>query len=334
MHETQKLYDVVVVGGGAAGLAGALSLGRARRSVLVVDGGQPRNAPAAHMQNYLGSDGLPPAELLARARAEVTGYGVRIAPTEVVGARRSADGRFTIDLADGSTVRARRLLIATGVTDELPAVPGVAQRWGRDVLHCPYCHGWEVRDQPIGVLGTGPMATHIALLMRQWSADVVLFRHTAPELSTEQAAQVAARGVSVVDGEVRGLEVHEDRLTGVRLRSGELVERQAVVVTPRISPRLTGLDGLGLVPSENPAGTHLAADASGATAVPGVWAAGNVTDPMAQVIIAAAAGSKAGAMINADLITEDIDLAMAPEFSARAEAQVCERVLADSRHGL
>ncbi len=317
---SSEWYDVVVVGGGAAGLSGALALARARRSVLVVDGGQPRNAPAAHVHNYLSRDGAAPSELLAAGRAEVTGYGGRIISGSVASAARleGQDDRagFRVTLTDGSSVSARRLLVATGLVDELPDVSGVAERWGRDVLHCPYCHGWEVRDQAIGVLATGPMAVHQAQMFRQLSADVTLFLHTQPEPAAEESARLAARGINVVRGEVAALEVTDDNLSGVRLAGGQIVPRQAVVVAPRFNARAGVCASLGLATAElrvadQAIGASVPADPSGATAVPGVWVAGNVTDLMAQVIGAAAAGLMVGAAVNADLIAEDIKRAVA-----------------------
>ncbi|HWM07298.1 MAG TPA: NAD(P)/FAD-dependent oxidoreductase, partial [Actinophytocola sp.] len=164
--DTEQLmdeYDVVVLGGGAAGLSGALMLARSRRSVLVIDAGSPRNAPAEGVHGLLGHDGIAPAELLERGRAEVRGYGGQVVTGEVVTAARE-DAGFRLTLADGGSVRARRLLVATGLVDELPAVAGLRERWGRDVVHCPYCHGWEVRARVIAVLATGPMSVHQALL--------------------------------------------------------------------------------------------------------------------------------------------------------------------------
>ncbi|MGH3937465.1 MAG: NAD(P)/FAD-dependent oxidoreductase [Pseudonocardiaceae bacterium] len=295
----KEKYDVVVVGGGAAGLSAALTLARARRAVLVVDAGAPRNAPAGQVHNYLASEGMPPGNLLAAGRAEVTGYGGEVVTGTVTSAQpldgKEAGEGFRVVLADGRAVLARRLLVATGLVDELPDVPGVAERWGREVLHCAYCHGWEVRDQAIGVLTSGPLAVHQALLFRQWSADVTLFRHTGPAPSQAECEQLAARGIAVVDGEVAALEVTDDRLTGVRLRSGELIPRQAVVVAPRFTARADVLASLGLEPTEQQidghvVGSHVPADPTGATAIPGVWVAGNVTDLRAQVISAAAAG--------------------------------------------
>ncbi len=358
--ELAPSYDVVIIGGGAAGLSGALALGRARRTVLVIDAGDPRNAPAGHVHNYLTSEGMPPGDLLAKGRAEVAQYGVQVVRATATSARlltedsrgpqaRHGGDRFVVELDDGRTVRARRLLVATGLTDELPDVPGVVERWGRDVLHCPYCHGWEVRDQAIGILGTGPMATHSALLFRNWSDDIVLFRHTAPPLSDEQAEQLAARGITVLDGEVSALEVEDDRLTGVRLRSGEVVPRQAVVVAPRLLARSGPLTGIGLETTNMEMGGYvfgrsIPAELIGATSIPGVYVAGNVTNLMAQVITSAADGLGVGAQINADLIAEETALAVdalrsrrqgkGDLFSAGMEADMSERVLGSRRHGL
>lgn len=314
-------YDVVVVGGGPAGLSAALALARFRRAVLVIDSGSPRNAPAAGVHNFLTRDGIPPAELLAAGRAEVAGYGGELRTGTVTSARPLTGERddgpgFEVQLADGTAVAARRLLVATGLADELPDVPGVAERWGRDVLHCPYCHGWEVRDQAIGVLASSPLAVHQALLFRQLSDDVILFLHDSPPLPAEESEQLAARCIRVVTGEVAALEVADDRLAGVRLRSGEVIGRQAVAVQPRFAARADVLAALGLKPAElemagHVIGSQAAADPAGATAVPGVWVAGNVSDMRAQVITSAAAGLNTAAMINADLVTEDTSRAVA-----------------------
>ncbi|MFJ2849555.1 NAD(P)/FAD-dependent oxidoreductase [Streptomyces rubiginosohelvolus] len=317
----QQRYDVVIVGGGAAGLSGALALGRARRSVLVIDAGEPRNAPASHVHNYLGRESTPPGELLAIGRGEAAGYGAEIVEGRVASAERlpgDGDGNhgFRVVTEDGRSVEARRLLVTTGLVDELPPVPGLAARWGREVLHCPYCHGHEVADRPIGVLSTGPLAVHQALMWRQWSDDVTLFLHTGPEPTEEEYEQLAARGVAVVDGEVTGLEVADDRFTGVTLASGRVVPREALVVQARFVARSAVLESLGLKPVAQEMGgavigSYIPTDPTGATEVPGVWAAGNVTRLTEQVIGAAAAGLMAGGAVNGDLITEDTRLAVA-----------------------
>ncbi|MDW5328915.1 NAD(P)/FAD-dependent oxidoreductase [Plantactinospora sp. KLBMP9567] len=304
--------DVLVVGGGMSGLGAALTLARSRRSVLVVDAGQPRNAPAAHSHGYLTRDGVSPLELLRIGQGEVRSYDGTIISAEVTALERLADGGFQATLSDGTNHRARRVLVTTGLVDELPDIPGLRERWGRDVVHCPYCFGWEVRDQPLGVLGTGPLAATHALMWRQWSDDVLLFRHTAPELTNEQHAQLTARGVSAVDGEVVGIEVTDDHVTGVRLASGQVVARSVVVVAPWFAARHALLDGLGVTVVQHPVGIgeQVQAEPTG-LAVPGVYVAGNVTDVTSGVLQSAASGVTAAAAINADLTAEDAARAVA-----------------------
>jgi thioredoxin reductase len=316
MNETDEIYDVAIVGGGPAGLSAALILGRSRRSVVVVDAGRPRNAPAAAVHGFLTRDGTPPRDLLAAARAEVAAYGVRLVDGEVTGAA-AGDGRFALTLAGGGqTLTARRLLVAGGLVDELPDIPGVRELWGDQVIHCPYCHGWEARDKPIGIVASGPMATHQALLFRQLSDDVVMFAHTHPP-TAEQRADLAARDIRVIEGEVAALEVADGSLTGVRLAAGETVAREVVTVAPRFVARTALLESLGVEATDHAGvGIRVAADPTGRTEVPGVWVAGNVTDHSAQVIVAAAAGATAGAHINADLVTEDVRRAAAAANAA------------------
>lgn len=297
--QSQPTYDVVVVGGGAAGLSAALVLGRARRRVAVVDSGSPRNAPATHMQGFLSRDGLPPAELLSIGRGEVDRYGVDRIDGEVV----EITAGLTVVLADGSSLAARRILLATGAVDQLPDISGARERWGRDFLHCPYCHGWEVRDEPIGVVGTDVLSVDHAHLLRRWSDDIVFFTHTSP-LTDDGRARLEANGITVVYGLVAGLAVAEDRLEGVQLADGRVVARAALFMRPTLRPRLAALiDTLGCETDE--AG-FVRVDATGRTSVAEVWAAGNVTDPRAQVITAAGAGSAAAIAVNADLLDEEI----------------------------
>lgn len=301
-------YDVIVVGGGAAGLSGAVALARSRRSVLVVDGSEPRNAPAAHVHNFLTRDGTPPAQIYAAGRDEVTRYGGRVETGQVTALNRDGEN-FRVEIGDRA-VTARRLLIATGLRDELPGVPGLAARWGIDVLHCPYCHGWEVRDQRVGILATGPGAVHQALLFRQLSPQVTVLRHTAPDLAGEQREQLRALGIAIVEGAVAEVEADDSGLTGVRLADGTRVALDALIVAPRLTARAELLSPLGLAPAEvrlggQVIGTRIEADPAGATSVPGVWVAGNLADVQAQVITSAASGLAAGAAINADLVAED-----------------------------
>jgi len=294
--------DVLIIGGGAAGLSAAVALGRSRRSVTVLDAGSPRNAPAEGVHNFLTRDGTPPAELLALGRKEVEQYGGVIVSGAARHARRIPGG-FAVTADDGRVFTARRLLVTTGLTDELPDVPGVREGWGHYVLHCPYCHGWEVRDQAIGILATSAFGVHQALLFRQLSDDVVLFQETEPE----QAAQLRARGIRIETVPVKAVDP-----SGVRLEDGSFVARQVIVVAPRFVANARILEELGLPAVEHPNGfgIHVPAKPNGATDVPGVYVAGNVTDLAAQVIVAAGQGLMAGAAINAELAEEEANDAL------------------------
>jgi thioredoxin reductase len=308
MTETYgETYEVIVVGGGAAGLSAALVLGRARRRTLVVDAGEPRNAPAEHMQGFLTRDGVPPAEFLAIGREEIKEYGVELVRDRVTDI---APG-FAVTLAGGRVVRARRLVVATGLKDALPGVPGVAERFGKDVLHCPYCHGWEVRDQAFGVLATSPLSVHQALMVSQWSKDVTLFLHTVAEseLSDDDLRRLAAAGVRVVPGEVAELVMTDDRLTAVRLEDGTAHAREVVFTAPRAVPRNGLLERLGAGFQETPFGSYPVVDGNWQTTVPGVYAVGNAAGFGEQVINAASAGYRAAATINGELLMSDLDTA-------------------------
>jgi thioredoxin reductase len=231
-------YDVAVIGGSAAGLSAALVLSRARRKVLVVDSGQPRNAPADQMHGYLSRDGLAPTELLAIGREEVKGYGGEVLQGTVAELAPNGRSGFRVRLTDGRRVSARRLLVATGLRDELPDIPGLAERWARDVLHCPYYHGWEVRDRRLAVLGGPPDAVRYAQIVRQWAADVVFFA-PAGSLTATDRSQLVARAIGVVEGPVARLVVEDDRLKGVEMTDGRMVARDALFVPPRLVPVAT-----------------------------------------------------------------------------------------------
>ncbi|PPF18503.1 NAD(P)/FAD-dependent oxidoreductase [Rathayibacter sp. AY1A7] len=299
--------DVLILGASFAGLAAATALGRSLRDVLVVDGGPPRNAPSPGAHNVLTRDGVPPTELVRLARAEAEGYGARVVEGEAVRASAGAEG-VTATLADGTVLRARRLLLATGVRDLLPEIPGLGARWGRDVLHCPYCHGFEVRGRRIGVLGSS-FAGHQAQMFRQLSDRTSILLHGAPAPAGDDAAALAARGIALVPGRVEKVLVEDDRLVGVVI-DGRRHELDALVVGPRVEGRLP--EGLGLELADHPSGVarHLAVDPMGRTGVAGVFAAGSLVEPMAQVVASSADGLRVGAAINHDLIEEEIAAAL------------------------
>jgi len=298
-------HEVIVIGGGAAGLAAAVALGRSCRSVLVIDSGEPRNAPANGIHNFLSLEGVAPGDLLKAGRAEVEQYGGEIRAGRAIGAEQLTEG-FAVTLEDGDRVTGRRLVVTTGLVDELPDVEGLRERWGRDVLHCPYCHGWEVRGQAIAVLGVGTGSVHQALLFSQLTDDLTLVTHTfVPDVESRRL--LAAAGVTVVDGRVQSVEVEDDAVTGLRLDDGRMVPATAITVATYMRARSGVLTSLGIetVPHPSGMGEHVVVDEMRQTSVPGVYAAGNVTDLSAQVMGAAAAGTMAGALANLDLVMSD-----------------------------
>ncbi len=321
----EQTVDAVVIGGGAAGLNGALILARSRRSVVVIDSGSPRNAPAEAVHGVIVLDGTPPSEVLRQGREQVRQYGGHVVFGEVVSAERaarSADGdlRFTVTLADGHRITARRILVATGLTDVLPQVPGLAEHWGHSVVHCPYCHGWEVRDEPIGILATGPASIDHAYLFRQLTEDLTYFTH-GTDLDEDNRTRFAARAIRVIDTPVTGVVNREDgALVGVRLADGQVVARRVLAVAAPMQARTQGLEGLGLSVQDTPKGRSFASGVAGTTEVPGVWVAGNATDLVAQVGASAAAGALAGADINRMLAIADTDAALQGIADASPEA--------------
>ena len=309
-------WDVIVIGGGAAGLSAALMLGRARRRTLVVDARAPRNRFAAHMHGVLGNEGVAPTALLQRGREEVAGYGVvdRVGTVVRVDLASGDDllaAGVAVTLDDGETLRARAIVVTTGMADDLPDIPGLAERWGDRVLHCPYCHGWEVRDQRLGVVMTSPLSMHQALMVRQWSDRVIAFTAGAGILPPDALERLLARGIEVVESAVVAIEGEDAAPLAVRTADGAVTEVDAIFTGGAPRPHEGFLDHLGLDRTENPMGSFLAGGMTGATSDPRIWVAGNVSNPGATVPMAMGAGAMAGAAVNGALVEAETQAAVA-----------------------
>lgn len=315
LRTVERHCDVAVIGGSAAGLAAALQLGRQRRSVIVVDSGQPRNAPATHIHGYLSREGSPPSEITIVGREEVRSYGVEVLAGEVSSVSHLDKDHFRVELVGGHVIVARRALAATGLVDELPDIDGLAHHWGRDVVHCPFCHGFEVRDRCIVQIVTHPMGLHPTALFRQLTSRLTVVVQNNVDVGDAEIEVLRAGGVEVRRGEVRRIITGEDgHVAAVELANHERIHADVVAVAPRFRARTEPFVPLGLEPAAHPSGLgdFVETDMTGATPVPGLYAAGNVTDPGQQVIQAAANGSRVGAVISFSLAAEDLHAASRP----------------------
>lgn len=310
------MYDVIVVGAGVSGLSAALVLGRARRRVLVLDGGSARNAPAEAAHGYFTRDGTPPLELLRIGREQLRPYAtVELRQAEATAATRTPDGPdgFEVALTDGESVNARKLVLATGVVDQLPEIPGFRELWARGVYHCPYCHGWEVRDLPLAVYADGEIAMHMAPLIRNWSRAVVLLTGGPSTLSVEQRATLARLDIPLVEAPVSRLEQLAGERVRVLLDSGGTLDLGGVFVYSNPRPRNALALQLGCALIEDGwFGGLVKVDESHQTTVPGVYAVGDVATPMQQLVSAAAHGATAAAMLNHALVQEEVQAVVAP----------------------
>ncbi|MBO1751686.1 NAD(P)/FAD-dependent oxidoreductase [Actinotalea sp. BY-33] len=337
MSSGPDVLDVLVVGGGPGGLSAALVLARARRRVVVVDAGEARNAAASHVHGYLGLDDTSPEDLRRRGRDEVARYGGVLRAGRVTSLRTASHG-FQVGLADGAMLIARHVVVATGLRDELPEIPGLAERWGREVLHCPYCHGWEHSGERVVVLVTASEEVDKAFTLRQWTSSVQVVLHgLEPEdLEPEVLERLDAMDVGVRAGPVRhlvptalpgspaprtdlaGAGQSTGRLTAVALADGSHVPCDAVVVQPRLRAQDELLADLGVPVQADAFGEEAWSTDQGRTGVHGLWAVGNVSELGAQVVAAAAAGHRAAVAIDHELTTAAVDAAVDARRSRRA----------------
>lgn len=296
-------HDAVIIGGSFAGLSAAMQLARARRRVLVIDAGQPRNRFSDHSHGVFALDGRSGSALLAEARAQLSAYPtISLMAGEAIGARPE-DGGFRVEIAGGQQALGRRLLLATGIADQLPEVPGLAPRWGKTVLHCPYCHGYEIGGGPIGVLATGPLATHQASLIADWG-DVTLFSN-GMTVEPDTAAMLARRRVTIEPARVEAIEGPAPAIAGLRLADGRLVPVKALFVAAptRMASPLAEMLGCAFDPT--PLGPIIRTDAWKLTTVAGVYAAGDAARAPQSISYATADGVTAGVGLHHQLIADE-----------------------------
>ncbi|WP_019969999.1 NAD(P)/FAD-dependent oxidoreductase [Mycobacterium sp. 141] len=313
-------WDCVIVGGGAAGLSAALVLGRARRRTLLVDAGAQSNSAAHGVGGLLGHDGRPPAELYAAGRSELASYPtVRVLDGEVATVRR-IDGVFDVRLNAGQTESARRVLLATGMDYQVRELPGMAELWGRSVFHCPFCHGWEVADQPLGVLARGERAIHLALLLRNWSQDIVVLTDGPAEFDEDELRRFAVAGVRIDERAVVELESGDGELAAIRFADGHALPRRGLLVAATLRQRSALAAQLGVETATGRVAVDaVVVDALGRTSVPGVFAAGDLTGQMPQVAAAIAAGSATAAAVVQSLAADEFGLPF-PDWSQHVNA--------------
>ncbi|MGI4820182.1 MAG: NAD(P)/FAD-dependent oxidoreductase [Janthinobacterium lividum] len=297
--ENQTAVDVVIIGGSYAGLSAAMALGRAIRQVLVLDSGKPCNQQTPHSHNFLTQDGSTPAAIAAQAKAQVLAYPTIQFRSEAAVEAQGEDNHFTVTTATGQVVQARKLLFATGVRDLLPALPGFVESWGISTIHCPYCHGYEYRDQPTGILLNGDMAFEQARLIHNWTKQLTIYTNGPSSLQPEQRQRLAAMQIDVVEAPVQRLAHHDGYLTHLELADGRALPLSALYARPPFEQHCPLPLTLGCTHTE--AG-HIAVDAFQKTSVPGIYAAGDATTMMRAVSMAVAAGGVAGAMLNRELL--------------------------------
>ena len=293
----QPEHDAIIVGGSFAGMAAALPLLRARRHVLVIDGGQPRNRFSAHAQGFLSRDGEAPGEILRAARTQLAAYPTLAwRDTMVTAIARDADG-FSVTTAEGSTHRGRRVILASGLTDDLPDIEGLAERWGRTVFHCPYCHGYELGGGPIAAIAEGEGSARQAILLSEWGR-VTLFLQDRCELTPEMRADVAARGIAVEPVPV----VRVQGAAEVLLADGRRAAFDGIFVTPRDRPATPLAEALGCRLEPTPCGLQLRTNDKSETTVQGVYACGDLASTPHSIALAVASGSLAGTHVHASLV--------------------------------
>lgn len=299
------MFDVVIIGGGPAGLSAGLILGRFRRSVMICDSQQPRNAKSTGVHGFLSRDGIHPQDLLQIAREQLMPYSTVQFQTQEVTDVVQTDAHFTVSFQDGTSALTKKILFATGVKDILPPIEGLDALFGKSVFHCPYCHGWEVRDKAIAILANGEGAVHFAALLHSLSGDMVICSNGPSEIGSDDRRQLDRLGIRVIETPILRLKRQDATLEGLVFTDGSELRRDAIFVRPAQEQHSSLPAQLGCAMTEM---GYIAVDEQGKTSIEGVYAAGDLTTPKQQVLYAASAGAFAASMINSELAHEAFTL--------------------------
>lgn len=300
MFTAETDYDTVVVGGGVAGLSAALVLGRARRRALLTDTGTPRNAPASESHGFLTRDGMPPLELRGVGREQLSSYEtIVIRDAGVTDAVAEGTG-FRLQLANQESVTTATVLLATGVVDQLPQIEGFQEYWGGDIFHCPYCHGFEVRDRPLAIYANGDRVAHMAAILRGWSDDIAVCTGGPATFCDTDRALLQRHAIQIYERPVARFAGTAGRLEAIEFDDGTRLARSGIFYGSTTQQRSDLAQRLGCTLA--PEG-HIVVDHAGLTSVPGVYAAGDIIDPMMhQIVYASASGARAAAGITNTLL--------------------------------
>lgn len=303
MNQNQEIYDCVIVGGGSAGLSAALLLGRSHRRVLVCDKGNPRNAPAHESHSFFTRDGISPHELLSIGRDQLKPY--KSVEFQAIGVKeiKPSDNQFEVVFEDGRVKRSRKILLAFGVVDEFPDIENFGNFWGKSVFHCPYCHAWEVRDEPLAVVGNGETGIEMAALLNNWSADLVLCTNGKAELSADQRTLLENHKILVREEKIIRLEGNNGRLETIVFETSEQIARHGILIRPKQTLRSNLAEKLGC--ELNEFNLIKTTNVFNETSVKGVYAAGDITSSMQAIAVAVFQGSAAASGLNHALIVED-----------------------------